>query len=219
MFGCPPLRVPDSSSLPSEEEEKEEVCFSEDPIAIDADNIADPGFGDDDFNAIPVIDLSQPKNIYAQQIRDACRNVGFFYIINHGVDQGLMDGVMDKSKKFFELDLESKLEVSNRSGAGNGRKKGYRGYFGIGGEDLENKDGTRDLRAEEGIGPVQNDSTGGQKPAAGDFKEGFDCGLECGDLNDARIKFFGENLWPDELNKSSIVGFRATLTKYQAELI
>lgn len=60
-----------------------------------------------------------------------------------------------------------------------------------------------------------------KKQVTGDFKEGFDCGLESinGDDNDARIKFFGKNLWPDELNNPSSSGFRETLMKYQAELI
>ena len=116
------------------------------------------------------------------------------------------------------MDLESKLKASNVNAKGGG-KKGYRGYFGIGGEDLDNKDGTRDLDAEEGA--ISEKDATNKKQVTGDFKEGFDCGLESinGDDNDARIKFFGKNLWPDELNNPSSSGFRETLMKYQAELI
>mmetsp|Transcript_37088 Transcript_37088/g.66810 ORF Transcript_37088/g.66810 Transcript_37088/m.66810 type:complete len:497 (-) Transcript_37088:126-1616(-) len=226
MFARPPLPVPNLPTPPTEEkEEEEEEASIPEPAAVDNNDFANPNFEGDDCNAIPVVDLSQPKHVYAQQIGDACRNMGFFYIINHGVDQEVMDGVLDKSKKFFELDLESKLEISNGSGGGNdlesSGKKGYRGYFGIGGEDLDNKDGTRDLLAEEGAGSKQNETKDIRKHTAGDFKEGFDCGLESNHVSsdDARIKFFGENLWPDEPNNASIIGFRKTLMKYQAELI
>ena len=214
----------DLSASPTEEEHKEEAEDEDDaaptsePYADAASDTANNDFAHPnsaDFNAIPIIDLSQPKHVYAQQIGDACRNVGFFYIINHGVDQDVMEGVMKQSKKFFGLDLESKLQVSNEGSGGN--KKGYRGYFGIGGENLENKDGTRDLNAEEGKTTGKQNAT--TKKMAGDFKEGFDCGLEISDENDARIKFFGKNLWPDERDNSSIIGFRETLMKYQAELI
>ena len=60
----------------------------------------------------------------------------------------------------------------------------------------------------------------------GDFKEGFDCSLEgdrdddnddeCGD---ARVEFFGRNMWPDERSNASMCGFREALSRYQAEQI
>jgi isopenicillin N synthase-like dioxygenase len=56
-----------------------------------------------------------------------------------------MQSVMEKSRQFFSLPLKDKLTVGDREGS-----SGYRGYFGIGMEDLENKDGTRDLVKEEG---------------------------------------------------------------------
>lgn len=158
MYAAPPVSTYSAEEEKEfEEEEKEAVSIPEvATVATDANNdFANPNTIDGDFDAIPIIDLAQPKHVYAQQIGDACRNVGFFYIINHGVDQSAMDDVMDKSKKFFELDLESKLQVVSNSGKDDGvgtsgeekssEKKGNRGYFGIGGEDLENKDGTRDL--------------------------------------------------------------------------
>ena len=56
---------------------------------------------------------------------------------------------------------------------------------------------------------------------AGGFKEGFDCGVDGvdGDGGDARVGFFGKNIWPEELGKPNISGFRETLTRYQAELV
>jgi len=171
---------------------------------------------DGDFNTIPIISLDQPLEKYAKQIGDACREIGFFYIVNHGIEQYVIDDVMDASKRFFDLDLESKMALN---AGGNGKeKKGYRGYFGIGAEDLDNKDGTRDLASEE--------QHKGKKTLAmkGDFKEGFDIGLDQLDMNgevdnNTYLAFFGGNAWPDEDKHDSIIGFRQALLRYQDELL
>lgn len=75
--------------------------------------------------------------------------------------------------------------------------------------------------AEEGANRNKNDTIekNAPKPMTGDFKEGFDCGLEINIKNDPRNKFFGKNIWPDECNNPNIIGFRKTLMKYQAELL
>jgi isopenicillin N synthase-like dioxygenase len=171
-----------------------------------------------DFDSIPIVDLSLPlegTEGYATQIAEACRSSGFFYIINHGVDHKLMNGVLESSRHFFDLGLKDKMACSNK-GEGNNKSSGYRGYFGIGMEDLENKDGTRDLAKEEG----------GVQHSKGDQKEGFDCGLECipgyheNELSrNAYIDFFGDNSWPDECAHKSLVGFRETLVEYQKALL
>ena len=41
----------------------------------------------------------------------ACIDVGFFYIINHGVDTNLLDAVFEQSKRFFALPIEEKMKV------------------------------------------------------------------------------------------------------------
>ena len=76
-------------------------------------DIADPDDEGKKFDAIPIIYLSQPKYVYAKQVGDACRAVGFFYVINHGVEQNVIDGMLKKSKKVFKLDAKSKSEVSD----------------------------------------------------------------------------------------------------------
>ena len=67
----------------------------------------------------------------------------------------------------------------NAGGDGKENTKGYRGYFGIGAEDLDNEDGTRDLAREDRHGLKK-------KMLKGDFKEGFDVGLEKQDMNVGR---------------------------------
>jgi isopenicillin N synthase-like dioxygenase len=41
----------------------------------------------------------------------ACIDVGFFYVINHGVDVKLLDEVFEQSKRFFALPIEEKMKV------------------------------------------------------------------------------------------------------------
>jgi isopenicillin N synthase-like dioxygenase len=131
-----------------------------------------------------------------------------------------MDDVMDVSKRLFELDLKSKIGLNAVAGSISDdeketKKKGYRGYFGIGEEDLDNKDGTRDLAYEEQTKTTSYSSSLKKTTMkGGDFKEGFDVGLD-----DTHQAFFGKNVWPDEEKHESIIGFRQTLLRYQNELL
>ncbi|CAF0749496.1 unnamed protein product [Brachionus calyciflorus] len=81
-------------------------------------------------NKIPIIDVSafvnntENKTEVAEQINRACREVGFFYIIGHGIDVNLQLKLEEISKKFFELPLESKLKTK--------RDAQLIGYFNVG---------------------------------------------------------------------------------------
>lgn len=67
----------------------------------------------------------------AAEIGAACREVGFFYVINHGVEQSLVEDVFAQSKSFFAKPLAEKLEVSMDKVGGN------RGYIKVMGEVLD----------------------------------------------------------------------------------
>jgi len=47
----------------------------------------------------------------AERVRDACENVGFFYILNHGVPQEIIDRAFAASRRFHALPLEQKLRL------------------------------------------------------------------------------------------------------------
>ena len=47
------------------------------------------------------------------KIRDACINVGFFYLENHSISDSLISEVFRQSKKFFSLPLDQKKLVSD----------------------------------------------------------------------------------------------------------
>jgi isopenicillin N synthase-like dioxygenase len=70
------------------------------------------------FNEIPIIDFSdayskdlEKRKELAGTIYDACVRVGFFYVKNHGVDEGVMKNVFSAAKDFFSLPLEEKMSI------------------------------------------------------------------------------------------------------------
>jgi isopenicillin N synthase-like dioxygenase len=84
---------------------------------------------------IPVIDIdplvtgSGAVHAVAAQIRCACREWGFFYILGHGVDDALQQRLEDLSRCFFAKDLETKMQIHMERGG-----KAWRGYFPVGSE-------------------------------------------------------------------------------------
>lgn len=67
---------------------------------------------------IPVIDLSdlghsdiERRRDVAAQIYEACANVGFFYISNHGVSEELTTTAFSEAARFFDLPLEEKKKL------------------------------------------------------------------------------------------------------------
>jgi isopenicillin N synthase-like dioxygenase len=97
--------------------------------------MAIPRPNDASFSQIPIIDISalvrQTDESYkvADQIGQACRDSGFFYIVGHGVDEALQLRLEEVSRQFFAQDVEKKLDISMARGG-----RAWRGYFPIGGE-------------------------------------------------------------------------------------
>jgi isopenicillin N synthase-like dioxygenase len=84
---------------------------------------------------IPIIDVGAlvsgagDRHGPAAEIGTACRDYGFFYVLNHGVDEGLQNRLDKASRKFFAQDLQTKLEIEMSHGG-----RAWRGYFPVGGE-------------------------------------------------------------------------------------
>lgn len=88
---------------------------------------------------IPVIDISallqenideSVKQITVNEIGQAARYVGFFYIYNHNVSVALQAKLVDQSKSFFTCaTMEEKGKISMANGG-----KAWRGYFEVGDE-------------------------------------------------------------------------------------
>jgi isopenicillin N synthase-like dioxygenase len=75
---------------------------------------------------VPVIDIApylagtpEGKRRVATELDHACREVGFYIIVGHGVDHRLIEQVDIVSREFFDLPLDEKMEVhiGNRPGA------------------------------------------------------------------------------------------------------
>ncbi|KAF9564968.1 hypothetical protein BGW38_008915, partial [Lunasporangiospora selenospora] len=65
------------------------------------------------LDTIPVVDFSRFKSdpeACALDIVKASRNIGFFYLKNHGISQELIDRMFDNSEQFFQQPLEKKTK-------------------------------------------------------------------------------------------------------------
>jgi isopenicillin N synthase-like dioxygenase len=77
---------------------------------------------------IPVVDLGAGKvstsgnQKLAQQIHEACRDIGFFYVINHGVPDALLSRQLADAMRFFDLPMDAKMLLSAESSR---RRLGY----------------------------------------------------------------------------------------------
>ncbi|KAH7926492.1 Clavaminate synthase-like protein [Leucogyrophana mollusca] len=152
------------------------------------------------FKEIPVIGLADAtskdpaaRRALADQIRDACLNVGFFYsqyrlpspfpvcggclngltVKDHGIPEKVIETAVGAAKQFFRLPVESKMKLDLQKSAN------FKGYTA-----LRTEDASREKK--------------------GDIHEGFDLGWEpespanANALRDDGI-MTGANLWPDEL--------------------
>lgn len=87
---------------------------------------------------IPLIDISglrsdrlDDRRMVAAELGAACREVGFFYVTNHGLPDAVRDGVFAAARQFFALPLALKQEVSYT------RSRHNRGYIELEGERLD----------------------------------------------------------------------------------
>jgi isopenicillin N synthase-like dioxygenase len=70
------------------------------------------------FDEIPIVDFGaalrgepDAKAAAARALRNACENVGFFYIRNHGIPDADIERTFDIGRRFFALPLENKLSI------------------------------------------------------------------------------------------------------------
>jgi len=85
--------------------------------------------------ALPVLDLTQfdhgepeARADFLVQLREAARDIGFFYLRGHGIDTATIREVQAVSRQFFQLDEADKLSVDMEHSAQ------FRGYTRAGGE-------------------------------------------------------------------------------------
>ena len=80
---------------------------------------------------VPVIDLSNfdtNREQLVAQVGEACKNIGFFTIVNHGISKELINDLTAQADLFFKLPLEERMKLAkNHFNKKNGNM--YRGYF------------------------------------------------------------------------------------------
>lgn len=125
---------------------------------------------------IPVIDLTglrsedhAARRAVASALGAACRNVGFFYVKNHGIPDSVARGIFDAARTLFAQPPAEKEKLSIK------RSPHNRGYVGVAGERLDTK-----------ASPDQKEA----------FNIGFDLPPDDPEVL-AGKPFRGVNLWPD----------------------
>lgn len=98
---------------------------------------------------LPVLDFrrfaaaAQERSAFLDELRSAARDVGFFYLVGHGIEQELIDDVLKLSRRFFALPDADKLEIEMVN------SPHFRGYNRVGQELTR---GQRDWREQVDIG-------------------------------------------------------------------
>jgi len=125
---------------------------------------------------LPVIDVSGLRSSelsdrarVAAALGHACRETGFFYVVNHGIPEAARDSIFAAARAFFSLPIASKQEYSIK------RSRHNRGYVALEAERLD------------------------ESSARSDYKEAFNVGLELSADDPevlAGKPFRGLNLWP-----------------------
>ncbi|MGY6283728.1 isopenicillin N synthase family dioxygenase [Methylorubrum extorquens] len=79
---------------------------------------------------IPVIDVAPLRSAdrfgweeVGRQLGNACREIGFFYVVNHGIPESLINDTFSSAKEFFSLPLDEKMKLSMAR-----RSRCFRGY-------------------------------------------------------------------------------------------
>ena len=88
--------------------------------------------------ALPVISLAamaggeaNAKAALADELRAACLDTGFFYIVDHGISQSLIDELTSQSRRFFDLPMTAKMSADMA------KSDCHRGYEALRGQVLE----------------------------------------------------------------------------------
>ncbi len=125
--------------------------------------------------AVPTISIDRDPAAVGRDFDETLRTVGFFQIVDHGIDPAVADAAWNAARAFFDLPLEDKLAVERAPG-------GLYGYFPMRSESLAA-------------------SRGDVTP--GDLKESFNMGPgihpDHTPVDETEAAIFAANVWPAAL--------------------
>jgi isopenicillin N synthase-like dioxygenase len=139
--------------------------------------------------SIPIIDLlSSSHSELVKTIGDACRDFGFFGVVNHDIDPLIISEAFAQSRSFFALDDNQKRALHIKNSRCN------RGFDPIGWQSLDlSKEGDA---------------------SSADLKESFYVGTEKQIGASTDVPNHGENQWPSQ---SCLPGFSLAVNNYKEQ--
>ncbi len=92
------------------------------------------------FTEIPIVDLSAIDGdaALADEVREICHEIGFFVVVDHGVDSRLVDDIFTMMRTFFTLPDRDKRRIDKLESAH------FRGWEPVGAESTNNRPDIRE---------------------------------------------------------------------------
>ncbi len=108
------------------------------------------------MTAVPVVDLAADGDVVAAEIGAACRSVGFFTIVGHGVDDRIVADLHREALAFFALPAADRMATAM---GGTGMPYGYSPPEGEALQRSLGDDASPDLKETFNIGPIDATAT------------------------------------------------------------
>jgi isopenicillin N synthase-like dioxygenase len=147
---------------------------------------------------LPVLNLARyfnpaERDAFLEQLRTAARDIGFFYLTNHGVNDDLQRAVQQEARRFFALNDEQKQQVAMI------HSPHFRGYNRAASELTRGKP---DWREQFDIGA--------ERPA-----------LQVSESDPRWRRLQGPNLWPEEQPalKTTLLDWQKSMTEMAIVLL
>jgi isopenicillin N synthase-like dioxygenase len=96
----------------------------------------------------PSLELRQ---VIAKEMYTACHDVGFFYVVNHGIPQSVIDDTFKLLKRFFALERDVKMDAHVQ------KNPAIRGYEPMGETKLDPRTrGGKSSYVDQSLSPLSN---------------------------------------------------------------
>ncbi|KAL4789572.1 hypothetical protein BDV19DRAFT_394946 [Aspergillus venezuelensis] len=165
---------------------------------------------------IPVIDAARiwsedvnDRKAVAEEVRAASREIGFFYLVNHGINSSYSVETFEQAKRFFALPEEKKMEVFTGLVPNE--------YVGFHPMECYNRNGWKHQGIPPEILTPIFTLQGGDADSCKDLSEAFNWSYDPAyDPNAPADAPESVSIWPRE---SDAPGFKDTLYAYHAQLL